>query len=250
MARAITNGPERSTVDSLELTLPEIRLNDRVAVFGGTGTGKSILAQVMFRSLPVKWWKVIIDITDSIIEPNALTFYDPTDVPWDKAYNLRFVPDIDVDLEEQINALYLNIFYHGVCWVWLDEANEVTTAHHTAFGLRKVLLQGRKAYVGHISCTPRPADISKSIVTQSQYLITFALVDFDDRIRVARYIGMTPDEFDEAIAALGEHEYLFYDVAYRALYQVPALPEQEVMRILTPPSKEPKLAKPEGDSLI
>lgn len=243
-----TNSPPSST-DSLQV-LPEIRLNDRVAVFGGTGTGKSILAQVMFRSLPVKWWKVIIDITDSIIEPTALTFYDPNEIPWDKAYNLRFVPDIDIDLEEQINALYLNIFYHGVCWVWLDEANEVTTAHHTAFGLRKVLLQGRKAYVGHLSCTPRPADISKSIVTQAQYLITFALVDFDDRIRVARYIGMTADEFDEHIRGLGEHEYLFYDVAYRSLYQVPAVPDEIVMKILTPPSKPPELVKPEGESII
>ena len=179
-----------------------------------------------------------------------MTFYDPMEIPWDKAYALRFVPDIDVDLEEQINALYINIFYHGVCWVWLDEANEVTTAHHTAFGLRKVLLQGRKAYVGHISCTPRPADISKSIVTQSQYLITFPLVDFDDRIRVARYIGMTPDEFDSEIAQLGEHEYLFYDVAYRSLYRVPAIPTEEVMHILMPPTKEPKIIKPEGESLI
>jgi hypothetical protein len=248
MAKQPTDSQPVST-ENLQV-LPEIRLNDRVAVFGGTGTGKSILAQVMFRSLPVKWWKVIIDITDSIIEPTALTFYDPNEIPWDKAYNLRFVPDIDVDLEEQINALYLNIFYHGVCWVWLDEANEVTTAHHTAFGLRKVLLQGRKAYVGHLSCTPRPADISKSIVTQAQYLITFALVDFDDRIRVARYIGMTADEFDEHIRGLGEHEYLFYDVAYRSLYQVPAVPDEIVMKILTPPSKPPELVKPEGDSVI
>lgn len=233
-----------------ELELPAISLNDRVAIFGGTGTGKSILAQVMFRSLPVRWWKLIVDITDSVIEPRALTFYDPTEIPWDKAYFLRFVPDVDVDLEAQLDALYLNVFYHGVCYMWLDEANEVTTAHHTGWGLRKVLLQGRKAYVGHISCTPRPADISKSIVTQSQYLITFALVDFDDRIRVARYIGMTPDEFDYEIAQLGEHEYLFYDVAYRNLYRVPALPMEEVMGILNPPAKEPKLVKPEGDSLI
>ncbi len=239
--------PQETSIDDTSLELPEIRLNDRVAIFGGTGSGKSILAQVMFRSLPVEWWKLIIDITDSIIEPTALTFYDPTEIPWDKAYNLRFVPDIDLDLEEQINALYLNIFYHGACWVWLDEANEITTAHHTAFGLRKVLLQGRKAYVGHLSCTPRPADISKSIVTQSQYLITFALVDYDDRIRVARYIGMTADEFDSEISQLQEHEYLLYDVAYRNLYRVPAIPAEVVDKILNPPAKEPELVKPEGD---
>lgn len=243
-----TTPPETYSEDTL--LLPEIRLNDRVAIFGGTGSGKSILAQVMYRSLPVEWWKLIIDITDSIIEPSALTFYDPTEIPWDKAYNLRFVPDIDRDLEEQVNALYLNIFYHGACWVWLDEANEITTAHHTAFGLRKVLLQGRKAYVGHLSCTPRPADISKSIVTQSQYLITFALVDYDDRIRVARYIGMTADEFDQEISQLGEYEYLLYDVAYRNLYRVPAVPAEVAEKILTPPAKEPELVKPESDSIL
>lgn len=231
-----TKEPETSITDSS--ILPSIRLEDRVAIFGGTGTGKSILAQVLFRSMPQKWHKLIVDITDSIIEPSALTFYDPTDIPWDKAWNLRYVPDIDVDLEEQINALYLNIFLHGACWVWLDEANEVSTAHRTAFGLRKVLLQGRKAYIGHTSCTPRPADISKSIVTQAQYIISFTLVDFDDRIRVARYIGMQPDELDAYFESLGEHEYLLYDVAYRNLYQVPAVPVEVVDRILNPTKRE------------
>lgn len=249
MTEATTN--ERESYTSGSSALPEIRLNDRIAIFGGTGTGKSILAQVLFRSLPQKWWKIIIDITDSIIEPSALTFYDPAKIPWEQAWNMRFVPDIDYDLEEQINELYYNIFYHGACWVWLDEANEVTTAHRTAAGLRKVLLQGRKAYVGHLSCTPRPADISKSIVTQAQYLITFALVDFDDRIRVARYIGMTPDEFDDAIGRLGEHEYLFYDVAFRSLYQVPAIPTETVKLLMNPPAPEKVvIQKPEGDSII
>ncbi len=228
---------ETSTNDS-SLILPEIRLEDRIAVFGGTGTGKSILTQVLYRSLPKQWHKVIVDITDSIIEPSALTFYDAADIPWDKAWNLRFVPDIDVDLEEQISELYLGIFMHGACWVWLDEANEVSTAHRTAWGLRKVLLQGRKAFIGHASCTPRPADISKSIITQAQYIITFTLVDFDDRQRVARYFGMTSDELDSYFESLGEHEYLFYDVAYRNLYRVPAVPPEVVDRILSPTKAE------------
>lgn len=227
---------EESTQDSS--ILPQIRLEDRIAIFGGTGSGKSILAQILFRSLPVQWHKVIIDITDSIIEPSALTFYDPENIPWDKAWNLRYVPNIDVDLEEQINALYLRIFEHGACWVWLDEANEISTAHRTAFGLRKVLLQGRKAYVGHTSCTPRPADISKSIVTQAQYLITFTLVDFDDRLRVARYIGMSLEELDSYFESLGEYEYLFYDVKYRNLYRVPAVPGEIVDKILNPSESE------------
>jgi hypothetical protein len=228
-------------------SLPEIRLNDRIAIFGGTGTGKSILAQILFRSLPVEWHKVIIDVTDSVIEPTAYTFYDPQKVPWDKAYNLRFVPDINSNLDEQINDLYLSCFYHGACWIWMDEVNEVSTAHRTPFGMRKVLLQGRKAYVGHAACTPRPADISKSIVTQSQYLITFALVDFDDRQRMARYMGMTSDEFDVALNELGEHDYLFYDVANRNLWRVPAIPDEIVESILNPPAEPVEIPKPDGN---
>lgn len=233
------------TQTSQGIALPEIRLNDRLAIFGGTGSGKSILAQVMYRSIPYGWWKIVIDVTDSVVEPGAFDFYDPTNIPWDvkdendnPIYALRFIPDVDADMEAQIDSLYFNIFYHGACWVWLDEANEVTTAHHTIDGLRKVLLQGRKAYVGHAACTPRPADISKSIVTQSQYLAIFHLVDFDDRIRVARYIGMSPDEFDGIMEQLPEYNYLFYDVAMRTLYQVPPVPMDVVLDILEPPASE------------
>ena len=237
---------QKSIKNSSALELPTIALNDRIAIFGGTGSGKSVLAQVLFASLPLKWHKLIIDITDSIVEPTALTFYDPNNIPWDKAWNLRFVPEIDLELEEQINALYYNIFFHGACWVWLDEANEISKAQHTAFGLRKVLLQGRKAWVGHLSCTPRPADISKSIITQAQYIITFGLVDFDDRTRVARTFGMTTEEFNTLISGLGDYDYLMYDVADSALYHVPAIPKKIVDAILNPPV-DVKIAKPESE---
>lgn len=229
-----TQEPPKFTESSSALTLPSIRLNDRVGIFGGTGTGKSILAQVMHASIPEGWWKLVVDITDSIIMPEALTFFDPDAIPWEDSANLRFVPNVDETLEDQVNRLYLNIFYHGACWVWLDEANEVSSAHRTAFGVRKVLLQGRKAFVGHVACTPRPADISKSIITQSQYLITFRLIDFDDRQRMARYIGLTLAEFDEIMERLADHEYLFYDIRNNTLYQVPAVPKEVVDSILTP----------------
>lgn len=222
-----------------ENSLPVIAPNDRVAIFGGTGSGKSVLAHVLYNSIPNEgWWKVIIDVTDSIHEPTALDFFDPFEIPWDKSYNLRFVPDISQSLDEQISALFLGIYAHGVCWFWLDEANEISTAHKTAFGLRKVLLQGRKAYVGGSSCTPRPKDISKHIITQSQYIAVFSIVDYDDRAFIAKNIGMSPIEFDELMASLEEFEYLFYDVRMRTLYRVPAIPEEVVERLENPPTED------------
>jgi len=225
--------------EASENELPIIAPNDRVAIFGGTGSGKSILAHVLHNSIPNEgWWKVIIDVTDSIIEPAALDFYDPFEIPWDKAYNLRFIPDISQSLDEQISALFLSIYAHGVCWFWLDEANEISTAHRTAFGLRKVLLQGRKAYVGGVSCTPRPKDISKSIITQAQYIAIFTIVDYDDRAYVAKNIGMSPVEFDDLMSTLEEYEYLFYDVRMRTLYKVPAIPIEVVEKLENPPTED------------
>lgn len=225
--------------EEFELGLPQIELNDRVAIFGGTGSGKSVLAHALHSSIPNEgWWKIIIDITDSIHEPTALTFYDPMNIPWDKAFSLRFVPDISISLDDQISELFINMYLHGVCWYWLDEANEVSTAHRTIFGLRKVLLQGRKAYVGGVCATPRPRDITKSIITQAQYIAIFDIVDYDDRSYVAKNIGMTPAEFDDLMSTLSEYGYLFYDVRYKTLYEVPPIPVEIVEVLENPP--EPK----------
>jgi hypothetical protein len=217
--------------------IPPARINDRIFIVGTTDSGKSVLAHLLFTTIPEGWWRLIIDITDSINEPTALTFYDPTDIPWEKSYSLRFVPDIQF-MQDQISTLFQGIYEHGFCWYWLDEANEVSDAHKTVFGLRKVLLQGRKAYVGGAACTPRPRDITKSLITQSQFIAVFALIDSDDRNVIAKNIGLMPIEFDEMMSQLPQWGYLYYDVRNRTLWQVDPIPTEIVEKLENPP--EPK----------
>jgi ABC-type dipeptide/oligopeptide/nickel transport system ATPase component len=218
--------------------LPEVRLNDRMAIFGMTGSGKSVLAHYLFQSVPNKlpteknpmgFWRMCIDVTDSVIE-NSLTFEDPRNVPWDEAASLRFVPDIGT-LEESINAVYEEIMNHGSCWVWLDEANEVSSAHRTIVGLRRILLQGRKFQIGNVSVTPRPVDITKSITTQSEHHFIFTLIEQDDRKRVAKNIGLELEEFDEVMAGLEPFGYLWFSIRDKTIYEMPALPEEIVAKL-------------------
>jgi hypothetical protein len=212
------------------------RLNDRVAVFGQTGTGKSILAHHLFKTVPTQlpndkgeggFWKIAIDITDSIYDLESVGFADPTAIPWDVASSLRFVPQVET-MEEDINILYLAIMAHGFCWVWCDEVNEISTAHKTIIGMRKILLQGRKFQIGHAGVTPRPVDVNKSIITQSEHLFIFPLINPDDRNILARTAGIPLDEFEEAMANLEDFGYLWFNVRDRVLYSMPALPLEYV----------------------
>lgn len=217
-------------------SLPEIQLNDRLAIFGRTGTGKSILAHYMFRSIPVRlptesnpkaFWRICVDITDSVVD-DALVFFDPVEIPWEESASLRFVPNVDT-METDIDSLYLAAFFHGSVWIWLDEANEVSTAHRTIPGLRRVLLQGRKEQVGHCAVTPRPVDINRSIITQSEHIFIFPLTDTDDRTRIAKNIGLDTDEFEDTMARLPDFGYLWFDVRSGTLFTMPPLPLETVM---------------------
>lgn len=227
----------RGAVDT-DTGLPRINTNDRIAIFGQTGTGKSIYAHYLFRTITVRLptekrpqgqWRLIVDVMDSVYD-DALTFFDPSDIPWAESPSLRYVPNIDT-IEKDINTLYQNIVAHGYCWVWLDEANEVSSAHRTVAGLRKVLLQGRKLQIGHASVTPRPVDISKSVITQSQHIFTFPLTDSDDRNRLAKNFGMEVDEYENLMASLPDYGYLWYVVNKREMYVMPPLPPEIVQEL-------------------
>jgi hypothetical protein len=220
---------------SVDDGLPEIRINDRMAIFGQTGTGKSILAHHFFKTIPIAYpdengeggfWRIAIDPTDSIFD-DSLTFADAENIPWNESPSLRFVPSVE-NMENEVDALYLSIMQHGYVWVWLDEANEISTSHKTVIGLRKVLLQGRKFQIGHAGVTPRPVDITKSLITQSEHIFIFPLADLDDRQRLAKNAGINILQFDEDMANLEEYGYLWYSVRDRMLFSMPPLPIEYV----------------------
>lgn len=217
-----------------------------MAIFGMTGSGKSVLAHYMFRSVPNKlptektdgFWRLCIDVTDSIVD-DAVTFYDPVNVPWAEASSLRFVPDVE-DLENQINEVYNQVMLHGNVWVWLDEANEVSSAHRTIVGLRRVLLQGRKFQIGNCSVTPRPVDITKSITTQSEHHFIFTLIEQDDRKRVAKNVGMELEEFDAMMSELPPFGYVWFSIRDKTIFEMPPLDYEIVSKLegLTSKRKE------------
>lgn len=217
--------------------MDEIQPNDRIAVFGQTGSGKSMLSHWLFWQIPqsirlvtgevVPFWRLIIDVANSIDDPGSLLFYDPANIPWDQAYSLQFIPDGD-NPEGSIDALYRSVFAHGYCMIWLDEANEVSSANKTIGGLRKTLLQGRKLGIGNMAVSPRPKDISRYIIDQAQHLMMFYQSDPSDIRDFAARIGVTPVEMQAAFNDLSPFEYYWYNVRIRLLLRMPPLSDEIV----------------------
>ncbi len=221
------------------MPIPEIKRNDRIFICGAPGGGKSVLAHLFFRSVPLPQseqmakvepqWRLVVDVADSVVDP-ALTFYDPANIPWKKSFSLRFVPEINTILP-QIQTLFDGIRQHGSCWVWVDELNAVSTSHSTPPNLLWAALQARKFGVGFCSTTPRPRGVNPAFYGASQHLFAFLMTDPNDILHVASSFGVTPIEMRELLYALPPYAYVWYDVIARTRYVMPPL-EPELVALL------------------
>lgn len=226
------------------MLLPEILPNSRVLITGMTGTGKSMLAHWLFWSTPPEvtiyqekngklvevqapFWRLVFDVSNSIIDPGSVTFEDPNDIPWEESLSLRFVPDIDQDVMfAQADILYSSVLAHGFCNVWCDEVGEITTAHKAPGGLRGVIMRGRKEAVGSINATPSPHDIYTGLRKQALHIFIFNQTDPGDIQTLGAIVGLTSDELDDILRSMAPYHYLWYAVEERRLLLMDPLPAE------------------------
>lgn len=199
-----------------------------------------MLAHLLSRTIPIPrtedeakedpQWILIVDVTDSIDEPYAITFNDPTKIPWKQGFRLRFVPE-PTAIKESVELLLQSVRAHGMCWVWIDEVNAVSTSHNTPPTVLWLTLQARKFGVGCCNVTPRPRGIDPSFMGMAQHLFTFLLTDPDDIKHIAGPFGSTPSEMKDLLYSLDDFAYIWYDVRARTRYIMPPIP-QEYIEIL------------------
>jgi len=207
-----------------------------VMVVGRKGSGKSVLARRLFDSFPYD--KLVLDVTGDITrdlsdegvphrrltDPLPVRFPRPLDSEGARVL-ATYVPDMGdpAAMDELDRALGLVYNSRRAC-AWVDEIGELTRAGRTPPNLRRALHHGRHRQMTLIMCGPRPMDIDTLCLAQSDHTFTFQLPNPNDRKRVADSIGWPPKLFDEAVHALGEHEFLWWDSRAQELRHMPALP--------------------------
>ncbi|HRC64983.1 MAG TPA: hypothetical protein PLB86_07310 [Dermatophilaceae bacterium] len=205
-----------------------------VSAFGRKGSGKTTFNRELYRDYP--YAKLCIDVNgEADPGPDAKRIREidqkmPGPDRDGKPANLHWVADpgsstYAVDLDRAIGmAMYPSAVQ---VLVWAGEVGEFTTGNRTGPHLRRLLMQSRHYRTSALFDGPRPIDIDKLVIAQSDIVAVFDLPDPDDRVRVAKVIGYPPARFaiecDETFRR-GDYWFLLWVTATKRLYRCPPLP--------------------------
>lgn len=233
-----------------------------VCCFGKKGSGKSILALMLFLSYPGD--KLVIDVArdDGPMGPDVVTLQGSVDTlpaswPEDQRkfdqdgrplpMTVRFLPDggSATFLEDCDHVLGLAYAHSerekaagriGVCAL-VHEIGRVAPANMRMPSLSRIFDHSRHAKFSLIMCGPRSKTIDPRVIQQADVVYVFELQSAADRLRISENIGWDRRAFDEDVEELKAHEYLRYDAREpkpdgdeqdMRLTSWPALPEDVV----------------------
>lgn len=212
-----------------------------VTIVGRKGSGKSVRALTIWQDWPQP--RIVIDVTGSITKHWAegrpelgtgaryygtrpdpkMRALPPLPFEWprddetgDLVEELCFCPDPATargELEEVDRAISL-AYGTGDVLVWVDEAVKVLPAsqlEHKMPAARALLNHGRHHRVSALFAGPRVITMAPLVLAQSDHVLIYAQRSASDVERISDAIGVDRRELAREIAALGEHEYLWWN---------------------------------------
>ena len=238
--RTIDPGTPGGNVEPDELEQAEFRDDQRYAIIGKTGSGKSILSGYLWSIYPGQ--RILVDVNDDYeLGPAALAdeaggFCEAEQVrriDWN-ARTVRFVPGNQS--ERLFNDLYAAIWArasegHGLC-VWLDESYGPTDAHRSPRWLKRVLTQGRKRRIMHLACMQEPVNVMPALYSQAEHVALFELAGRpDDLAALSRRFGMNERELALELGRLPKYGYLLSSLGQERPLAMPPLGPGELEQV-------------------
>ena len=209
-----------------------------VSAFGRKGSGKSVFNRALYRDYPHD--KLCVDVNgeaDPGPDTTRISAPLPTRMPprgEDKApVDLHYVvdPGSDTYRDDLDRAVGMAMFPSDrQSLLWCGEVGELTTGNKTGPHLRRLLMQSRHYKTSALFDGPRPVDLDKLVIAQSDLVAVFDLPDPDDRDRVAKVIGYPPVAFRDACEETfrrGPYWHLLWVSGAKRLYRCPPLPSQK-----------------------
>ncbi len=188
----------------------EIREDQRAAIVGKTGSGKTYLARRMLRPLR----RLVV------LDPKG-TLHKWGLEEWDRGSRKRLADGEDVRVRVALEAgTNPNRFWEAVMqevyeaadvFVYIDEAYGVVTGPNPGEYLQAIWTRGREFRVGAIAASQRPKRIPLIMLSEADHLFVFRLGLKADRDFMAEFVP-------EASTGEGEERTVFPDIPVKDKY--------------------------------
>lgn len=219
-----------------------IRFDQRLLIAGMTRSGKSELARYLFAQMRVR--RVLVDpkrewalgvgiprhdlaaqtMEDAITEVEAIDWTLPVVHVAPAWLGKRGHRDA---ARYQLEALFARIMrIPGDLHVWIDEGYGVSSATWAPAGLIELEVAGGGRHKGTTTCTQRPVNVAKELLTEASHLFLFGPLDKEDVREVLRGCSsfLPPERALELMAAQPLYGYLYVDKINRTYAIGPPLP--------------------------
>lgn len=188
---------------------------DLMAIFGRRGTGKSTLCKSIQKAFPRL---IVIDLLHEYTKKDCDYLVDDFEtfgavlvkLLEAKKKRFRVVYQFDVenssDETEEFDRAMKLIYHFGNCMVVIEEIHHYMKREYMTEWLKKLVLVGRHRGVGLIATSQRPAEVSKTFVSQCHHV--FAGVTFEKND--LKYFADTIGDASERLQNVKPFHFLHY----------------------------------------
>lgn len=199
-------------------------LSERAVVVGRTGSGKTqfsawLLSEARFDIQPY----VIVDYKgDALL--NDIPFVQ--DLSLDQfprkpgLYRISPLPETD---DEKVEAWLWEIWKREKIGLYVDEAYRIPDK---GGAFNAILTQGRSKKIPVISCSQRPAWLSRFVFSEADFFAVFQLNDREDRLKVRRFLS---EDGAQVTRRLPDFSCYWYDVKKDSLMIMSPVPDANTL---------------------
>lgn len=208
---AETSGPSSTQLRNLLELVPPY--NDRAAIVGRTGSGKTTLAEFVLRHYA---YVAVLDTKGLLQWRGYQRFESFAEVERARHHHLIYAPSWNEHPardRESVDRFFEWLFARGNTVVYVDEVMSITRGNDMPEFYLAAITRGREFGIGVHSSTQRPKQIPQVVLSEAESFFVFSLQLPQDRERIQEVVG-------EPLPLVRGHEFAFRRVGTQAPFEL------------------------------